>query len=158
MSQEKVVRFIADADKLHKLLAGLTRDDLLAHPVPGTWSLQTLLIHVLDSDLIATHRMKRIIAEEKPLLISYDEDAFARSLNYERLDPSLAAELFRINRLQMGEILRTLPAEAFSRWGVHNQRGKVTLLQLVEDYTNHVEHHFTFARQKLKALNKPVTI
>jgi hypothetical protein len=158
MNQAKVDRFVADAGKLHALIKGLAPEDLVSHPIPGTWSLQTLVLHVLDSDLIATHRMKRIIAEERPLLISYDETAFAASLYYERLDAPLAAELFRVNRLQMGQILRCLPEETFTRWGVHNQRGKVTLGQLVEDYTQHVEHHFAYAREKLKALGRPVTI
>ncbi len=151
-------RFISDADALNKLVAPRARADLLAHPIEGTWSLQTLVQHVLDSDLIATHRMKRIIAEDKPLLLSYDENAFAQSLGYEKLDTKLAAELFRLNRLQMGEILKAVPAPAFERWGVHNQRGKVTLADMVSLYVNHVEHHFKFAREKLKALGRTVHI
>ena len=158
MIKSNVEQFIADADSLNRLMAGLSKDDLLAHPVPGTWSLQTLIIHVMDSDLIATHRMKRIIAEDAPLLISYDENAFAASLHYESLDAALAAETFRINRLQMGQILTKCDDAAFSRFGIHNQRGKVTLADMVSMYVKHVESHFVFARAKLKALGKPVTI
>ncbi len=158
MYQANVEKFISGADSLNRLLVGLSREDLLAHPVPGTWSLQTLVIHIMDSDLIATHRMKRIIAEDMPLLISYDENAFAANLHYEDLDPALAAETFRINRIQMGQILRRCDDATFARVGVHNQRGKVTLGEMVEMYVRHVENHFVFARAKLKALGKPVTI
>ena len=101
-----IEKFIADAGILRRLVEPLSSKEMLAKPVAGTWSLQTLVEHVLDSDLIATHRMKRIIAEDRPLLISYDETAFAASLGYERLDAKLAAELFDLNRRQMGEILR----------------------------------------------------
>ncbi|MGQ0628280.1 MAG: DinB family protein [Phycisphaerales bacterium] len=149
-----VERFIADASALVRLVEPLSREELLAHPVPGTWSLQTLVLHVLDSDLIATHRMKRVIAEERPLLISYDETAFAQRLGYDRLDARLAADLFRLNRLQTGEILRTAPETAFARVGVHNQRGLVTLAEFVALYVHHVEHHFVFARAKLLALGR----
>lgn len=158
MYQAHVEKFIAGADSLNRLLVGLSREDLLAHPVPGTWSLQTLIIHVMDSDLIATHRMKRIIAEDVPLLISYDENAFAANLHYEHLDAALAAETFRINRVQMGQILRRCDDAAFARIGVHNQRGKVTLGEMVEMYVRHVDNHFVFARAKLKALGKPITV
>jgi len=46
---------------------------LLAVPVPGTWSLQQIAIHMMDSDLIASDRMKRIASMDKPLLCGYDE-------------------------------------------------------------------------------------
>ncbi len=158
MYQANVEKFIAGADSLNRLLVGLRREDLLAHPIPGTWSLQTLIIHVMDSDLIATHRMKRIIAEDTPLLISYDENAFATRLHYEGLDVAIAAETFRINRIQIGQILRRCDDATFARVGVHNQRGKVTLGETVDMYVRHVENHFVFARAKLRALGKPITI
>ncbi|MCC6425556.1 MAG: DinB family protein [Phycisphaerales bacterium] len=156
MSQDLIARFTADADILHKLTAGLTREQLTAFPVPGTWSMQQLVVHLLDSDLIAVHRMKRIIAEEAPLLISYDETAFAARLHYHGLDTLTVCELFRLNRLHMGEILRNLPALAFDRHGIHNQRGKVTLREMLELYVHHVDHHLPFAEAKRKKLGAPL--
>ena len=38
----------------------------VAFPVPGKWSVQQLVMHMLDSDLVAGERMKRIIAEPRP--------------------------------------------------------------------------------------------
>ena len=153
-----VERFIADAPALEQLIAPLSKDHLMARPIPGTWSLQELVIHVMESDLIATHRMKRIIAEENPLLISYDENLFVKSLYYHDCDVRLCAQLFRLNRLQMGEILHRLPPAAFERCGVHNVRGKVSLKEMVAMYADHVEHHLRFAREKLKALALPVNV
>jgi hypothetical protein len=37
----------------------------------------------MDSDLIATDRIKRMIAEDNPQLIGYDENKFVQSLFYE---------------------------------------------------------------------------
>ncbi len=156
MSQQLVAKFVADADTLHAIVRGLTREQLVSFPVPGTWSLQQLVAHVLDSDLIAVHRMKRIIAEELPLLISYDETAFALRLNYQELDTVTVCDLFRLNRVHMGEILRHLPDATFERCGVHNQRGKVSLREMLEMYVHHVEHHLKFAREKRTRLGKPM--
>jgi hypothetical protein len=36
--------------------------------------------------------------------------------------------------------------------GIHTQRGKVTLLQIVEIYSNHVGHHLEFVAQKRRNL------
>lgn len=131
---------------------GLSRQQLLATPVPGTWSMQTLLIHMLDSDLAATHRMRRIVAEETPLLIAYDETLFAQRCNYEQTDVAQACDLFARNRTFTANWLATLDTSAFSRVGVHNQRGKVTLDDMVKIYVDHVTHHEKFAMQKRRAL------
>ncbi len=137
---------------------GLSAKELNTPPptgAPGKWTIQQIILHVLDSDLIATHRMKRIIAEENPLLISYDETAFAARLNYEKLDAAQAAELFRLNRLHTAAILRALPESVLDRSGVHNERGKVTLADMLQMYVQHVPHHGKFVEAKRQLMGKP---
>ena len=63
--------------KLADAVRGLRREDLQAHPVPGKWSIQQVVIHLMDSDLVTTDRMKRVIAEDNPTLLAYDEEKFA---------------------------------------------------------------------------------
>ena len=156
MIGQSIDRYAAGAVVPGQWIKGLTREELLAVPVPGKWSIQVLVQHVLDSDLIASHRMKRIIAEENPLLISYDETLFAQKLGYERLDAGLACELFRLNRELTTQILRGLPGGAFARQGVHNENGKQSLLDLVNMYGRHLEHHAPFLVEKRKKLGKPL--
>lgn len=137
-------------------LKGLSREDLLATPVPGTWSIQQIIIHLMDSDLIASDRMKRVIAEENPPIIGYDEAAFSRKLCYEKQDAAVAAEIFRLNRQLTSVILRSLPEATFARVGTHNERGKVSLGDLVATYVAHLEHHMGFIRHKRQLLGKPL--
>lgn len=113
--------------------------------------MRQLVIHMLDSDLAAGHRMKRIAAEHMPLLIAYDETAFANTL-YQSLDVVLVCDLFRLNRLHTGEVLRSLPDAAFQRSGIHNQRGRLTLAEMVALYVHHMDHHAPFASAKRTAL------
>ena len=101
------------ADVLPASIAGLSPEDFAKVPIAGTWSIGQIVLHMLDSDLIAADRMKRIIAEENPTLIGFDESAFVRNLFYDKQDPFLAAEVVRNNRRLMVVILRSLPAEAF---------------------------------------------
>jgi len=144
-------RFIAQADDLRRWCDGLSDMQLDAHAVPGAWSMRQLVVHMLDSDLAAGHRMKRIAAESFPLLIAYDETAFAATL-YKAVDVALACDLFRLNRLHTGEVLRALPDAAFQRSGIHNQRGRVTLAEMVALYVHHMDHHAPFAAAKRAAL------
>ncbi len=137
-------------------IRGLTAKDLDALPVAGTWSIRQIVLHLMDSDLIAADRMKRIIAEDSPALIGFDESAFAQKLFYTDLDASAAAELFRRNRLLMTEILKRLPDSAYLRMGVHNQRGRITLEQMVELSVRHLDHHMKFLKHKRQLLGKPL--
>lgn len=156
MPASDIEKYAAGAPRLGEAIVGLTRQDFLATPVPGTWSIQQIVLHVTESDLIASDRMKRIIAEENPLLIAYDETAFAQKLGYEHLDPFRAAKIFELNRLQTAETLRHVAPGAWSRSGIHNQRGKVTLEELVATYVGHLDHHLKFLFEKRRLLGKPL--
>ena len=138
--------------KLRDACAGLEVATLNRRVGPGEWSIMENAVHLLDSDLASTHRMRRIVAEENPLLVSYDEDAFIAKLPSDRDDLSEVLDLFEANRRFTARWLRTLAPEAFARTGIHTQRGKVTLLQIVETYANHVDHHLKFVAEKRRNL------
>jgi hypothetical protein len=141
-------------EQLLLAIRGLTREDLLAVPIPGKWSTQQVVLHLMDSDLIAADRMKRVIAEENPSLIGYDENKFATNLHYEDQDAATAAKILDMNRKLFAPVLRKLPDSTFERSGTHNERGKVTLLKLLESYAHHLEHHIKFIHEKRAAMGK----
>ncbi len=147
-----VDRYAAGATLPAELIKGLTRAELNAFPVPGTWSIQQIVLHLMDSDLIGSERMKRTIAMTRPLLLSYDETAFTASLHYDKQDAALACEVFRLNRLMTAALLRELPHDAFARRAVHSESGLETLEDLVRGYADHLDHHARFMREKHRLL------
>ncbi len=137
-------------------VAELSDADLDAFPIPGTWSIRQIVVHMLDSDLAATHRMRRIAAENVPLLIAYDESAFVASLSRHKPDVEPVLRMFEDLRAFTAAFLCSLPPEAFARTGVHNQRGLITLADMVKIYADHVDHHMTFIVKKRALLGKPL--
>src|SRR5580700_8987080 len=123
MKRELIESFAAGGEALRQAVRGLTREDFLARPGPGDWSIQELVIHLADSDAIAIDRMKRVLTEDNPPLLYADESAYiARLLPHEQsLEDALT--LFEVGRRQWSRVLRRLPDEAFSRIGTHNRRG-----------------------------------
>ncbi len=157
MHDQLVERYAAGAAQPAQAIAGLTTEQLNAFPVPGTWSIQQIVIHLMDSDLIGADRMKRVAAEQRPpTLLGYDESSFAQNLFYDQLDPHMACEVFEKNRLLTAEILRRLPEEAFARVGDHNEHGRLSLAEFVKDYADHLDHHLKFIRQKRELLGCPL--
>lgn len=154
-------QYAAEADAPLKAIQGLSAADFNAFPIPGTWSIQQIVIHLMESDLIGTDRMKRVAAEgwpgkAPPLIVNYDESAFIQHLAPERIDPVKACELFRMNREVTAVMLRSLPADAFARVGIHSHRGKLTLFDLVKGYAEHARGHLEHLKRKRAILGKPI--
>ena len=157
MNRELIELYAQGAATPRKAVEGLTVAQLNAFAIPGTWSIQQIVLHLTDSDLVASDRMKRVIAMENPILIGYDETAFSQKLFYEEQDIFLACELFGKNRLLTAQILRRLPDSAFERVGQHNERGPIKLAQFVKGYVDHLAHHMKFLHEKRALLSQGVS-
>ena len=140
------------ASKLKNAIQGLTNAQLCDHPIQGTWSIQQLIAHVMDSDQVASFRMKSIIAHENPVLLKYDVNAFIHRLRSQSLDVEISMEAFAANRKATATMLRLLPDEDFERQGQHEERGPLKLSQLIELYIWHVDHHLKFLNDKKVAM------
>jgi hypothetical protein len=144
--------YAAGGAKLREAVEGLTGAQLKAFPVPGTWSIQQIIVHLNDADAVGIDRMKRVVAMDRPLLIGYDESAFAARLRYDQQLVPETLDVFDTSRRLWAITLRSQPDEAFERFGIHNERGKVSLEDLVKDYIRHLDHHLGFVHRKRQML------
>jgi uncharacterized damage-inducible protein DinB len=156
MNRDLIESYASGGETLRRAVQGLTREDLLARPGPGDWSIQELVIHLADSDAIAIDRMKRVITEDDPPLLYADETAYVIRLLPDEQSLEDALTLLDVGRRQWSRVLRRLPEEAFARQGTHNRRGVVTLGGMVEGYIKHLDHHLAFLNAKRERLGKPL--
>jgi uncharacterized damage-inducible protein DinB len=156
MNRDLIETYAAGGQKLRRAVEGLSRENLLARPGPGNWSIQELVIHLADSEEIAIDRMKRIITEDNPPLLYADETAYVERLFHDQQSLDDALTLFEVGRRQWSRVLRLLPDDAFSRQGTHNRKGAVTLGGMVEGYIKHLDHHLVFLKAKRERLGKPL--
>jgi hypothetical protein len=150
--QELIDAYLAGPQALRRAVAGLSREQVRARPVPGKWSTLEVVCHLADFDPILADRMKRIIAEDRPTLLGADENRFAAALAYHDRDLEEELTIIERTRGQMARVLRTLGPEALGRVGVHNERGPQTLEQLLATAARHIPHHVKFIEEKRKAL------
>ena len=151
---ELVERYAVGESKLKQAIAGLTTEDLLAVPVEGKWSIQQLVIHVADAELAFADRFKRVIASDNPTLMAWDQDAYITKLFYADQSAEDAAMEVELTRRQMTRVFKKLPAAAFIRTGMHTERGKQTLSDVLTYCINHLEHHLHFLYDKREKLGK----
>ncbi len=138
--------------RLRRVVADLSPHQLQSRPVAGKWSTLEVICHLVDSEQAWCHRMKRVIAEEKPLLIGYDETRFTASLDYHQHDRAEELNLLESTRRQMAAILRRLPEAAWARTGVHSERGLITLEEMLQAEIDHIPHHIIHIIEKRRAL------
>jgi hypothetical protein len=98
--------------------------------------------------------MKRMIAEDNPTLIGYDETKFSKNLHYNVQPVAEAVAILDLNRKLFSRVVKKLPPEAFDRVGTHSERGKLTLGQYFHAVVNHLEHHLKFIVEKRAKLGK----
>jgi hypothetical protein len=156
---ELIDHYARGGEKLSLAIRGLTREDLLQPPPAdkpelGKWTIQQVVMHVADSDLVCTDRLKRMIAEDNPTLIGYDENKFARNLYYDDQSAEDAVKLLALNRQVFSSVLRKLPNEAFDRPGMHNERGRIAVGSYLRSTVDHLEHHLKFIHAKRAAMGK----
>jgi hypothetical protein len=109
--------------------------------LPGKWTIRQIVAHLADAEMVGAHRFRQVIAEDNPTLIAFDQDAWARNLDYARRKPKTSLETFRRIRAENYELLKDLPPAAFDRAGNHSENGRMTLRQLLEGYAGHAESH-----------------
>lgn len=152
MDRSKIELYAAGGAELVNAFLGLSNDQLHAKQPDGSWTLHQIAIHMLDSDLIGSDRMKRIACMDNPLLCGYDETAFCNLPGSGHLNPFLACDLFQKHRIMTATILRALPDSTFQRTGIHTESGKVSLAEMIDKYNHHLSHHLTFVAKKRAAL------
>ena len=144
--------YCAGPQQLRTAVAGMTADQLDARPIPGKWSTCQVICHIADFEPVYVDRMKRVLAENEPTLLSGDPDLFAVRLAYDRRDIAVELDFIEATRRHMRAVLESLGPDDFQRKGHHSEVGPITLEKLLKNITNHIPHHIKFIAEKRAAL------
>ena len=149
------------AELANEAIRGLGNEELNRMPPPdagpeaGKWSIQQVVVHLADAELAFADRIKRIAAEDDPVLQAWDENRFVQRLAYDAQSAQYAAIMIALTRKQVTAILRSLPDAAFARTGRHSERGPQTILDVLGYAVPHLERHLNFVRAKRKLMGRP---
>ncbi|MDR3636227.1 MAG: DinB family protein [Isosphaeraceae bacterium] len=143
-----IERYATGGPTLAYAVAGLSPEHEKARPGPGAWSIAELVAHLLDADLVLAERMKRVLAEDEPVLQAFDENAWAARLDYQAMSVEEAVNLLIANRRWMAQVLRRCVEADFARAGRHSERGRQTMAEVLSTVVNHIDHHLRFLYAK----------
>jgi hypothetical protein len=65
---------------------------------PGKWSVRYVLHHIADAETVLFERIRRVVSEGRRVLWNFEQDAWARSLDYQIRPMALSRELYLASR------------------------------------------------------------
>jgi uncharacterized damage-inducible protein DinB len=147
---QDLINAYADGPRiLEAAVAGLSQDELRFRPGPEHWSIHENVVHVADTDLIGATRMRYVIVQPGSALVSFDQNAWARVLDYGALSMQEALALLRSIRATTVEMLTRARADAWEQVGINTEAGPQTLEWLVGHFGRHVHYHLrTIAKRR----------
>lgn len=103
----------------------------------GKWSMTEVIQHLADSETVWAYRLRKVLAEDQPVLSGYDQDLWARRFRYADVPIVEALTLFTSCRKSNLRLLNQLTDEDLQRVGVHSERGRETVQHMVALYAGH---------------------
>jgi len=138
--KQLVDQYKAGYEVVADALAGATDAELDAHPAPGKWSAREIVHHLADSEMTAAIRLRLLIATERPQIVGFDQEEFARRLYYDR-PIEASVEAFKSARRTTAEILDRMTEAEWAREGTHSEHGRYTVERWLEIYAAHAHNH-----------------
>ena len=129
-------------DKLAALLAQTPVPVLSLRPAPSKWSIQEIVAHLADDELVGAYRIRLILSEPDIAIQAFNQDAWAMSGRYAQTDPQVSLALFRALRAANLTLWHALTPEEWDRAGIHAERGRESVRDIVSYYAGHDLNHF----------------
>jgi uncharacterized damage-inducible protein DinB len=116
---------------------GVADAALSAPEAPGKWSVRHVLRHLADSELVWAWRLRLALAQDRPPLTGYDQDAWAERLHYADSDARASLDEFEVVRRGNLRLVERATPEDLQRVGVHAERGEESVAHLMRMYAGH---------------------
>ena len=131
------------------MLAGHSDRELHARPNPGKWSVTEIIAHLADDELVTAWRYRQMIERSGCDLAAFDQDLWAKLGAYVTSRADEALVLFRLIREANLRMLSRLAPVQWDGWGVHAERGRITVRDLAHHMAGHDRNHINQIRKIL---------
>jgi predicted transcriptional regulator len=136
-----VAAYVAGPAAIRASLDGIADAQLDARPADGGWTPREVVHHTADSEMTSGIRLRRLIAEDDPLIVGYDGDEFARRLHYADRPIEPALDAIEAARATTAQILAGLTEAEWGRTGTHSEDGPYGVERWLEIYAAHCHEH-----------------
>jgi hypothetical protein len=108
---------------------------------PEKWSIRFILHHLADAETVLFERIRRVLSERRQVLWAFDQDAWARGLDYATRPLSLSRRIYDATRDGIIHYTELHYERSAALEFVHSTTGLRTLKDEFDKVANHNEHH-----------------
>ena len=134
-------RYAAGPAKLRAAWASVPEAARRWRPAPPEWSAHEVVCHCADSEANAALRIRYLVVEPDPVIMGYDQEAWAKQLDYHAHPVDVALATVDAVRAHTAVLLTRLPDEAWTRVGRHTESGRYGAEDWLKIYAEHLEIH-----------------
>jgi hypothetical protein len=144
-------KFLGDRDPLKvaastpsritRLIYGLSLRQLTLRPAPDKWSVQEIITHLAETEMVMCCRARWIAFEEHPTLVPFDQDKWSSGWLREKESIEEIMERFRLLRRSQMRLFRSVSGGDWDRTGLHPERGVISLKMQLETLAGHDLNH-----------------
>ena len=127
----------------------LPAEDLERTYAPGKWTVRFVLHHLSDAETVLYDRIRRVLSEPRQVIWAFDQDAWARGLDYARRPLELSRGVFAAVRAGILHEARERYDREGHREFVHSETGVRTLKDEFDKVAWHNERHLEQIRRAL---------
>jgi len=131
----------ATAGRLEKLVRGATRARLAKRPAPGKWSVNEILAHLAEAEIVVGYRMRAILGAPGAPIQAFDQDKWAAEGNYSKRHAKKSLAAFRSLREANIEWLKGLAPQQRKAFGMHSERGEESIEFIERMIAGHDVNH-----------------
>jgi hypothetical protein len=117
---------------------------------PGKWSGRFILHHLADAETVLYDRVRRVLSEPRQVIWAFDQDAWAKGLDYSNLPLNLSRSIYASVRAGMIYHANLRHEKEGHREFVHSETGVRTLTQELEKVASHNARHLQQIELALK--------
>src|SRR5687768_2110854 len=139
--RELIDAIAAAPARLRDAVRGLDEAQLDTPYRDGGWTVRQVVHHVPESHMNAFIRFKLGLTEDNPTIKPYNEAAWARLDDIERVPVETSLALLDALHERWVTLLEVMKAEDFARPVQHPEYGPMTLDKLLQMYAWHGRHH-----------------
>jgi uncharacterized damage-inducible protein DinB len=143
----------ATKQTLDRLVKDVPAETLKRRPSPEKWSVAEILAHLSDAEIVFSYRIRKILSESGSTISAYDQSLWEANMNYKEKDPLQSVRQFGLLREMNLAVLSNLTDEQWERYGMHEERGRESLRQMVRLYAGHDINHLKQIEAILKVAN-----
>jgi uncharacterized damage-inducible protein DinB len=124
---------------IRQAMAKARPEELRWSPAAGKWSAAQVAVHLLDTEMVYGVRVRKILAEDNPQLIAYEQDLWAAACTEGR-DLERVMQAFELLRADNIGLFRA-SLTRLGRTGQHPSYGALSAGDLIMHLSPHDEKH-----------------